>query len=92
MKSILIVVHLTLYYITVLMKVVALVSGGKDSIYATYVAIQYGWEVTQLVTMIPATRGSWMFHDVNLHLMPVIAENMGITLVTKHTKGEKEKE
>ncbi|HEC95111.1 MAG TPA: TIGR00289 family protein [Thermoplasmatales archaeon] len=74
------------------MKVVALVSGGKDSIYATYVAIQYGWEVTHLITMIPATKDSWMFHGINLHLMPLIAENMSIPLLTKHTKGEKEKE
>lgn len=74
------------------MRVAALLSGGKDSVYAVYIALQYGWEVTSLVTLTPHSRDSWMFHGINLHLMPKMAENIGVPLIEKHTAGEKEKE
>ena len=69
----------------------ALLSGGKDSIYAIYIAQQYGWSVSPAVALLPKNR-SWMFHGVNSHLIPLIAKNIGITLLQKITLGEKEKE
>jgi len=74
------------------MKVVALFSGGKDSIYSIYVAQQYGWDVTKLVTIISENKDSWMYHTLNIHLTEKQAESMNIPLVKKVTKGEKEKE
>lgn len=64
------------------MRVAALFSGGKDSTYAAYVALQRAWEVTHLVTLRPSDPESMMFHVPNLHLTPLQAEAMGIPLVT----------
>jgi ABC transporter with metal-binding/Fe-S-binding domain ATP-binding protein len=74
------------------MKVAALFSGGKDSVFAVYIAEQHGWDVTHLVTLIPEKRDSWMFHWVNIHLTEKLAEALEIPLVKRHTKGVKEKE
>ncbi len=74
------------------MKVAALFSGGKDSAYAIYIAQQYGWDVTKLVTIISENKDSWMYHTLNIHLTEKQAESMNIPLVKKMTKGEKEKE
>jgi ABC transporter with metal-binding/Fe-S-binding domain ATP-binding protein len=74
------------------MKVAALFSGGKDSIYAVYIAQQYGWEVTHLVTLIPENSSSWMFHSVNIHLTEHLSEALKIPLAKQHTWGEKETE
>ena len=74
------------------MKVAALFSGGKDSTYAIYLAQQRGWSVTKLVTLVPGSSESYMFHVPNIHLAPMLAEAMSIELVTRNTSGEKEKE
>lgn len=78
--------------IHVTMKVASLFSGGKDSIYAIYVAQQWGWDVTNLITLQPVTKNSWMFHSINIHLTEKIAQSINIPLIKKQTKGEKEEE
>jgi len=62
-------------------RVAVLFSGGKDSTYAAYVAMQRGWEVTQLLSIVPEDRDSMLFHVPNLHLTPLLAEAMGLPLV-----------
>jgi ABC transporter with metal-binding/Fe-S-binding domain ATP-binding protein len=74
------------------MKVAALLSGGKDSIFAIYIAQQWGWEVNHLVTLAPEKNDSWMFHSVNIALTKKIAEAINIPLIFRTTKGEKERE
>lgn len=74
------------------MKCAALFSGGKDSTYAIYIAQQWGWEVCQLITLIPEKGESWMFHVPNIDLCPTLAEAMEIPLKTVTTTGEEEKE
>ncbi len=74
------------------MKVASLFSGGKDSVYATYLSLKEGFEVTNLVSMISENKDSWMFHSVNIHLTDLQAEAMNIPIVKVNTKGEKEKE
>lgn len=74
------------------MRVAALFSGGKDSTYAAYVAMQRGWEVTHLVTIRPQDPDSMMFHVPNLHLTPLLAEAMGIPLVTAEAEAGEEGE
>ncbi len=78
--------------IHVIMKVASLFSGGKDSIYAIYVAQQWGWDVTNLITLQPIKKNSWMFHSINIHLTEKIAQSINIPLIKKQTKGEKEEE
>ena len=74
------------------MNVAALFSGGKDSVFSIYITEQFGWNVTHLVTILPENRESWMFHSVNINLTDKLAEAIGIPIIKKNTKGEKESE
>ena len=74
------------------MKVAALFSGGKDSIFSIYVAQQYGWDVSYLVSLMPENIDSWMFHGVNIHLTRLLAKALDIPITSQSTLGEKEKE
>ena len=78
--------------IPVVMKVAALFSGGKDSVFAIYIAKQFGWDITHLITLHPKKQDSWMFHSINIHLTEKLAEAIDIPLIKKQTKGEKEEE
>src|SRR5436309_9338435 len=62
-------------------RVASLFSGGKDSTYATYVAMQWGWDVTHLLSIVPEDHNSMLFHTPNLHLTPLQAEAMRIPLI-----------
>ena len=74
------------------MKVAVLFSGGKDSTFATYVALEQGWEVKYLVTIIPETKESWMFHHPCIELTKLQAKTIRIKQIVRTTTGEKEKE
>ena len=74
------------------MRLASLFSGGKDSTYATYLAQEQGHEVACLLTAEPRNPDSWMFHTVNLHLVPLLAQAWGIKSLTVYTEGEKERE
>jgi predicted ATP pyrophosphatase (TIGR00289 family) len=74
------------------MRVAALFSGGKDSTYAAHMAEDRGYEVAFLASIEPARPDSWMFHSVNIHLAPLIAEAMGKRHVSAASRGEKEGE
>ncbi len=72
--------------------VAVLFSGAKDSAFAIYKAINMGFKVKFLVTVIPKNDESYMFHHPNIRWTKLQAEAIGIPLITKETKGEKEKE
>jgi ABC transporter with metal-binding/Fe-S-binding domain ATP-binding protein len=55
------------------MTVTALVSGGKDSIYAAYLADTQGWPVDELLTIAPEDPDAMMFHTPNLDLVALQA-------------------
>ncbi len=74
------------------MRLGALISGGKDSSFAIYRALQEGHEVTDLVTIKPQNVDSYMFHSANIHLTELISEACGIPLTSMTSSGEKEKE
>lgn len=74
------------------MKLAALISGGKDSSFAIYKALQEGHEVTHLVTIKPVNPDSYMFHSANIHLTGIISQACGIPLICETSSGEKEKE
>ncbi len=59
------------------MTVTALVSGGKDSVYAAYLADCQGWPVDELVTVRPADPESMMYHTPNLDLVALQAAAWG---------------
>jgi ABC transporter with metal-binding/Fe-S-binding domain ATP-binding protein len=74
------------------MRVVVLVSGGKDSALALYHVLKTGYEVKCLASMIPLTEDSWMFHYPNIRLVDLFAEAAGFPIVKAETSGVKEKE
>ncbi len=71
------------------MRLAALFTGGKDSTYATRLALEGGVEVVALVTMIPRREDSWMFHSANIHLAGFVAKAIGIEHLPIQTSGEK---
>ncbi len=74
------------------MKVAALVSGGKDSTLALHKALEQGHEVECLVAMLPRREDSWMFHYLNVRLIDLFAEAIGMPLVKSETEAVKEEE
>ena len=74
------------------MRAAALITGGKDSLYALMKALKMGYSVEWLVSMAPRRRDSWMFHWVNVHLTPLVSEAVGIPLVYRETSGVAERE
>jgi predicted ATP pyrophosphatase (TIGR00289 family) len=73
------------------MRLAALVSGGKDSLYAVYLAGKEH-EISYIVSIISENPESYMFHFPNARLVENQAELMQIPLMQKTTKGEKEEE
>jgi diphthine-ammonia ligase len=74
------------------MKLGVLFSGGKDSIYAAYVAKKEGYDITCLITIESENKESFMFHTPSILQTKKQAEVMKIPLIVVKTKGEKEKE
>ncbi|VVB95373.1 Diphthamide synthase [uncultured archaeon] len=74
------------------MKLAALISGGKDSSFAIFKALQEGHSVTDLITIKPANEDSYMFHSANIHLTDLISLATEIPLTVETSTGEKEKE
>ena len=74
------------------MRLAALTSGGKDSLYAVYLARKEGHDIRYLLSMIPESHESYMFHHPNIELTQIQAELMGIPLLVEKTSGEKEEE
>ncbi len=73
------------------MRVAALISGGKDSILALH-KVAEKHEVVSLVGVFPRSADSYMFHSVNLHMLDVVAESIGLPLKKFYVSGEEEKE
>jgi ABC transporter with metal-binding/Fe-S-binding domain ATP-binding protein len=74
------------------MKLGILFTGGKDSTYATFLAKQYGNDISCLITLKSKNPESYMFHTPSISMVKKQAEVMGISLITKETKGLKERE
>ncbi|MCX6776963.1 MAG: TIGR00289 family protein [Candidatus Micrarchaeota archaeon] len=74
------------------MRVAVLFSGGKDSTFAAWLALSYGWNVVSMVTMLPKSSSSYMFHHPNVNWTPLQAEAMELPLILKKTPGKKDEE
>jgi len=73
------------------MKVGVLFSGGKDSSLALFKA-QQSHDVVCLITLVSENPESYMFHVPNIELTELQAEAIGLPLMQRTTKGEKENE
>jgi len=70
----------------------ALVSGGKDSLYAAYIMHKQNYELSCFITLLSENKDSYMFHTPNVEWVKLQAKASNIPLVTYKTLGEKEKE
>jgi diphthine-ammonia ligase len=73
------------------MKLGVLFSGGKDSLFACWKAMQKE-EVVCLITVVSRNAESYMFHTPNIRLAALQAAAAGLPLVEQETAGEKEEE
>ncbi|XP_061343340.1 diphthine--ammonia ligase [Gastrolobium bilobum] len=74
------------------MKVVALVSGGKDSCYAMMKSIQYGHQIVALANLMPVDDSvdeldSYMYQTVGHQIIISFAECMGLPLFRRRIQG-----
>ncbi|MBI2040504.1 MAG: TIGR00289 family protein [DPANN group archaeon] len=74
------------------MKLASLYSGGKDSTYSLYLAMQRGHEITVLISLKSKNQASYMFHIPNIDLVKLQAKALGIPLIFRKTEGVKEEE
>jgi len=72
------------------MKVAVLFSGGKDSMYAAWLARKMGHEIECLITLFSVNKDSFMFHTPGIELTRKQSELMGLPLIIRETAGEKE--
>src|SRR3989344_3226397 len=70
----------------------ALISGGKDSIYAMYIMMKQNYKIECLVTIKSKNKDSFMYHTPTIDLVRLQADSLGIPLIIQETWGEKEKE
>lgn len=73
------------------MKLAALISGGKDSLFATYKASKEH-ELACLITIKSKNPESYMFHIPNIDLVKLQAKAMELPIVFYETEGVKEEE
>jgi len=73
------------------MKLGILFSGGKDSCFALHKAMQ-NHDVKCLITVFSLNPDSFMFHTPNIKFAKKQAESIGLPIIIKKTKNEKEKE
>ena len=69
-----------------------LFSGGKDSMYAAWLAKKEGYEISCLISIVSENEESYMFHTPSIRRVEEQAKSMGIPLIIVKTKGKKEKE
>jgi diphthine-ammonia ligase len=74
------------------MNLAALYSGGKDSTFALYWALQKNHTVSCLITLISERDDSYMFQVPNVEFTTFHSEALGIPLIQGKTSGIKEKE
>ena len=74
------------------MKLGVLFSGGKDSVYAAYLARQAGDELACAIVIKSENPDSYMFHTPSIEKAEKQVEVAGIPLLVHGTKGDKEAE
>lgn len=73
------------------MRLGVLFSGGKDSVFSLYKAMQEH-EISCLISVVSSNKESYMFHTPNIELTKIQSKALSIPLIVEKTKGEKEEE
>ena len=80
------------YYDKGNIKLGALISSGKDGLFATYIMKKQNYDISCFITMKSKNNDSFMFHTPNVNLAEMQAEAAGIPIVVGETDGKKETE
>ncbi|MFA6268568.1 MAG: diphthine--ammonia ligase [archaeon] len=72
--------------------IAALLSTGKDSVYALHLMEKQGYDVRCLISINPQNKDSFMYHSPTIELAKLQAKALGKKLLLIHSKGEKETE
>lgn len=72
------------------MKLGVLFSGGKDSMYAAYIAKKEGYKLACLISVESSNKESFMFHTPSLSQVKKHGEVMKLPVILQKTKGDKE--
>ncbi|MBT3405019.1 diphthine--ammonia ligase [archaeon] len=72
------------------MKLASLLSGGKDSVYAIYLAKKAGHKIQCAISIASENPDSFMFHTPSIEKTKAQAKSMQIPLIIQKTKGKKE--
>lgn len=70
----------------------ALVSGGKDSLYAMYVMHRQNYSIRCIITIKSRNTDSFMFHTPAIDVVDLQAEALGLPYLAIETEGKKESE
>jgi len=73
-------------------KAAILFTGGKDSCLALMKAKQKNLDIKYLLTILPSSYDSWMWHKPSLNLLRAQAKALNIPVITQKSRTEKEKE
>ena len=84
--------YLSQFYTQPNVKIAALVSGGKDSLFAAYTMKMHNYSIECFVCVKSDNPHSYMYHTPNIDLVEMQAEAAGIPIIIEKTKGVKEKE
>lgn len=74
------------------MKLASLFSGGKDSVYSSYITKKQGNELVCLISILSKNKESYMFHTPSIEKTKHQAESMNLPLIIHKTEGKKEEE
>jgi ABC transporter with metal-binding/Fe-S-binding domain ATP-binding protein len=74
------------------MRVLALLSGGKDSVCAIETARGFGWDVAAALVLKPAQDDAWMFHTPNLGVVAGVAACLEVPLIEADVRSGKVEE
>lgn len=74
------------------LRLAALISSGKDSLYATYIMKKRNYEISCLVSLNSKNPDSYMFHTPTIDLVKQQSQLMQIPLIEQKTAGKKEDE
>ncbi|MBC8495406.1 diphthine--ammonia ligase [archaeon] len=84
--------YLRTFYPAHNVKLGALVSSGKDSIYAAYTMMKQNYEIGCFITLKSKNLDSYMFHTPAIDMVDLQAKAVGVPLIIQETEGEKEVE
>jgi len=80
------------FYPEARIKLGALVSGGKDSLYAMHVMREHYYDISCIMTIKSRNKESYMFHTPAIDIVNLQAKALGLPMIAQTTKGKKEEE